>query len=170
MKRQFEFEIKSVGDEGMFTGLASTYGNVDLGSDMIMPGAFTKTLAEKHGQVPLLMGHDTGSPIGLATLTDSAAGLVVKGELVLEADGAKSAYALLKKGVIRGLSIGYDTMKSTMDGGVRKLSELKLWEISLTAFPMNPDAMVTAVKSEHDGEVEQIRSFRRVLAECGKQF
>ena len=160
MKRQFEFEIKSVGDEGMFTGLASTYGNVDLGGDMILAGAFTKTLAEKGGRVPLLNGHDTRSPIGVATIMDSPQGLIVKGELVLEADGAKSAYALLKKGVIRGLSIGYDTMKSTMDGGVRKLSELKLWEISLTAFPMNPDAMVTAVKSEHDAEAEQIRAFR----------
>jgi uncharacterized protein len=54
-------------------------------------------------------------------------------ELVLEVPEAKSAYALLKKGVIRGLSIGYDTIKSVMDGGVRKLTELKLWEISLQA-------------------------------------
>jgi uncharacterized protein len=170
MKRQFQFEIKSVGDEGTFSGLASTYGNVDLGGDMIMPGAFTKTLAEKGGQVPLLMGHNNNSPIGLATLTDSPRGLVVRGELVLEADGAKSAYALLKKGVIRGLSFGYDAVKAIRAGGVRQLSELKLWEISLTAFPMNPEAMVTAVKSEHDAEAEQIRSFRRVLAECSSQF
>src|SRR5512141_1260402 len=103
MKRQFQFEVKSIGSDGTFTGLASTYGNVDLGNDMVMPGAFSKTLAEKRGQVPLLMGHDPSAPIGLATLTDSPQGLQVRGELVLEADGAKSAYALLKKGVIRGL-------------------------------------------------------------------
>ena len=163
MKRQFQFEVKSIGAEGTFTGLASTYGNVDLGSDMVMPGAFTKTLAEKCGQVPLLMGHDTASPIGLATLTDSPQGLMVRGELVLEADGALSAYALLKKGVIRGLSIGYDSVKATMVGGVRQLSELKLWEISLTAFPMNEMATVTSVKSE---EADQVLRFRRVLAEC----
>jgi HK97 family phage prohead protease len=167
MKRQFQFEIKSIGEDGTFVGLASTYGNVDLGSDMVMPGAFTKTLAEKGGQVPLLMGHDQRAPIGLATLTDSPQGLMVKGELVLEADGAKSAYALLKKGVIRGLSIGYDTVKSVMAGGVRQLSELKLWEISLTAFPMNPEAVVSGVKSE---EADQVLRFRRVLAECFKSF
>ncbi len=168
MKRQFQFELKSIGEEGTFTGLASTYGNTDLGGDMVMPGAFTKTLAEKRGQVPLLMGHNTASPIGLATLTDSAAGLMVKGELVLEADGAKSAYALLKKGVIRGLSIGYDTVKSTMAGGVRQLSELKLWEISLTPFAMNEMATVTAVKSTE--EADQVLRFRRVLAECKRSF
>jgi HK97 family phage prohead protease len=166
LKRQFQFEVKAIGAEGTFTGLASTYNNTDLGGDMVMPGAFTKTLAEKRGQVPLLMGHDTGSPIGLATLTDSPQGLIVKGELVLEADGAMSAYALLKKGVIRGLSIGYDSVKATMVGGIRQLSELKLWEISLTAFPMNEMATVTAVKSTE--EADEVLRFRRVLAECFK--
>jgi HK97 family phage prohead protease len=166
MKQEFRFELKSVGDAGTFIGLASTYGNVDLGGDMVMAGAFTKTLAEKRGQVPLLLGHNTNAPIGLATITDSLQGLIVKGELVLEADGAASAYALLKKGVIKGLSTGYDTVKSVMDNGVRKLSELKLWEISLTAFPMNQSAQILSVKSEGD----EITQFRRLLEDCRKSF
>ena len=165
MKREFQFELKSISSEGTFVGLGAVYNNVDLGNDMILPGAFTKTLAEKGGQVPLLMGHDSKLPIGLARLTDSPQGLLVKGELILEADGSRSAYALLKRGVIKGLSIGYDTVKSTMDGGVRKLSELKLWEISLTPFPMNPDALITSVKGE-----DQIRQFRALLAECKGVF
>jgi HK97 family phage prohead protease len=166
MRREVTFEVKSIGSDGTFTGLASTYGNVDLGGDMVMPGAFTKTLSDKRGQLPLLMGHNPSAPIGLATLTDSPQGLQVRGELVLEADGAKSAYALLRKGVIRGLSIGYDTIKSVMDGGVRKLTELKLFEISLTPFPMNESAVITSVKAEGD----QIAQFRRILAECRKSF
>jgi len=89
----------------------------------------------------------------------------VQGKLVLEADGSRSAYALLKEGVIKGLSIGYDTVKSTMEGGVRKLSELKLWEISLTPFPMNPEAIITSVKGG-----DQIRQFRALLAECKAEF
>ena len=165
MKREFHFECKSISPDGTFTGLGAVYNNVDLGGDLILPGAFTKTIAEKGGQVPLLMGHDSKSPIGLARLTDSAQGLQVQGELVLEADGSRSAYALLKKGVIKGLSIGYDTVKSTMDGGIRKLSELKLWEISLTPFPMNPEAMITSVKGE-----DQIRQFRQLLADCKGVF
>lgn len=163
---QFQFELKTVGSDGTFTGLASTYNNVDLGGDMVMPGAFTKTLSDKRGQLPLLWGHDSRAPIGLANVSDTPQGLLVKGELVLEVPEAKSAYALLRKGVIRGLSIGYDTIKSVMDGGVRKLTELKLWEISVVTFPMNPEAVVTSVKSEAD----QIAAFRRVLAECRKSF
>jgi phage head maturation protease len=52
-----------------------------------------------------------------------------------------------------------------MDGGIRKLSEIKLWEISLTPFPMNPEAMITSVKGE-----DQIRQFRALLAECRRSF
>jgi HK97 family phage prohead protease len=165
MKREFQFECKSITSDGTFTGLAATYGNVDLGGDLILPGSFTKTIAEKGGRVPLLMGHDSKMPIGVAKLSDSPQGLIVEGELVLEADGSRSAYALLKKGVIRGLSIGYDAVKSVMDGGIRKLSEIKLWEISLTPFPMNPEAMITSVKGE-----DQIRQFRALLAECRRSF
>jgi HK97 family phage prohead protease len=165
MKQEFRFELKSISSEGTFVGLGAVYGNVDLGNDMILPGAFTKTLAEKGGEVPLLMGHDSRMPIGRARVTDSQQGLMVQGKLVLEADGSRSAYALLKEGVIKGLSIGYDTVKSTMEGGVRKLSELKLWEISLTPFPMNPEAIITSVKGG-----DQIRQFRALLAECKAEF
>jgi uncharacterized protein len=165
MKQEFRFECKSISPDGTFVGLGAVYNNVDLGNDMILPGAFTKTLAEKGGQVPLLMGHDSKLPIGLARLTDSPEGLMVRGELVLEADGSRSAYALLKKGVIRGLSIGYDTIQAKVVDGIRKLSELKLWEISLTAFPMNPEAMITSVKGG-----DQIQQFRALLADCKGVF
>jgi HK97 family phage prohead protease len=165
MKREFQFELKSISSEGTFVGLGAVYNNVDLGGDLILPGSFTKTIAEKGGRVPLLMGHDSKMPIGVANLSDSPQGLVVAGKLVLEADGSRSAYALLKEGVIRGLSIGYDTLKSKMVDGVRHLSELKLWEISLTPFPMNPEAMITSVKSE-----DQIREFRNLLAQCRRSF
>ena len=74
--------------------------------------------------------------IGLGKLSDSREGLVVKGELVLESPVAAKAYALLKRGVLKGLSIGYDSVKSRMVDNVRRLSELKLFEISLVTFPI----------------------------------
>jgi phage head maturation protease len=48
--------------------------------------------------------------------------------------------------------------------GVRRLSELKLWEISLVTFPMNEMATVTSVKSLDYGR--EIREFRELLADC----
>src|SRR5947209_6087057 len=108
MHKDFRFELKSLTAEGTFEGLAAVYGNVDLGGDVIEPGAFQKTLVDKGGEVPILYQHDSSEPIGLGKLSDSREGLVVKGDLVLESPVAAKAYALLKKGVLKGLSIGYD--------------------------------------------------------------
>src|SRR5947209_2511818 len=131
------FEIKSVSEaDGTFTGLASTYGNVDLGGDEVVPGAFTKTLRDAKGPFPVLMGHDAKEQIGYAELRDSSSGLMINGTLVMHSDKSKQAYALMKAKALRGLSIGYDTVRSVMKGKVRQLTEVKLFEISLTPFPM----------------------------------
>lgn len=46
------FNIKALtgGEPGTITGLAAVYGNVDRVDDVIIPGAFTKTLRENGGQ------------------------------------------------------------------------------------------------------------------------
>ena len=167
MQKEFRFSLKSVDDRGSFVGFAAVYSNVDLGGDVIEPGAFAKTLAEKNGEVPILWQHDAREPIGLGKLTDSPQGLLISGELALESPVAQKAYGLLKRGILKGLSIGYDTVKQHLAGGVRKLTELKLYEVSLVTFPMNEQALVTGVKTIDE---EQIRNFRQILADCRKSF
>jgi uncharacterized protein len=134
--------------QGRFTGLASVYGNMDLGGDVVEPGAFAKTIQDRGGEVPLLFAHDTRQPIGLAKLRDTNLGLLIEGELVLDVPKARETYTLLKHKVLRGLSIGYDLIKSDIVNGVRRLRELKLFEVSVVVVPMNELATVTAVKAE----------------------
>jgi HK97 family phage prohead protease len=100
---------------------------------------------------------------------DSSLGPVVKAELALESPVAQKAYGLLKKGVLKGLSIGYDDVKSRIVDGVRRLSEMKLWEVSLVTFPMNPAAQVLGVKTFEEVS-KQLREFRETLAACRKGF
>jgi hypothetical protein len=57
--------------------------------------------------------------------------------LVLDVPKARETYSLLKAKVLRGLSIGYDTVKSDVVGGVRRLKELKLFEISVVTLGAN---------------------------------
>ncbi len=149
MIKDFKFAIKTLTDQGQFDGLAAVYGNVDLGGDIIAPGAFTKTLKEKNSQVPILWQHDAHEPIGLGTLTDGTEGLLIHGDLVMESPVAQKAYALMKADVLKGLSIGYDTVVSEYDSAhdIRTLKELKLWEVSTVTFPMNTRANVTSVKA-----------------------
>jgi HK97 family phage prohead protease len=151
----FEFEIKSLDEEGVFEGKLAVYGNVDLIGDVIEPGAFTKTLSERGSSVPLLWDHDLSTPIGSLELTDGASALMAKGKLLIhDVPKAREVYALMKAGVVRGLSIGYRALKAKSVGSVRHLKELALFEGSLTVVPMNPEALVTAVKHE-DLSLEQ---------------
>jgi HK97 family phage prohead protease len=153
-------KIKAVDDAGHFTGVGAVYGNVDLGGDKILPGAFTKTL-EGSKRYPLLWQHKSDLPVGSVTVSDTPNGLSVEGQLLIkgspllaldsdEVPQARIAYSLLKAGVIKGLSIGYDTEKAAYVDGVRELRELKLWELSIVTFPMNPGATILGVKNMSD--------------------
>jgi uncharacterized protein len=163
--KSFKLELKSLSEQGTFTGMASVFGVTDLGGDVVEPGAFSRTLQHKGGEVPILFSHDTRQPIGLGRVKETRSGLEISGELVLQSAKAMEAYHLMKKGVLKGLSIGYDSIRDTVSNGVRHLHELKLFEVSLVVFPMNESALVTAVKSD-----DPVVNFRATLAECSKKF
>lgn len=150
-KQGFRFDIKTLDEaEGTFEGVLSVYGVVDIGKDSVERGSFTKSISERGNEVPLLWQHDAKQPIGILELHDTEDALLVKGRLVLEVAKAREALALMKGRALKGLSIGYDPIKWVMEGPVRKLKELRLWEGSLVTFPMLPIAQVdlSSVKSE----------------------
>ena len=146
-------------EAGVFTGYASIFGNLDQHGDIVLPGAFRKSLAERGKRVPLLWQHDTTEPIGVLELVEDGKGLrVERGEINLETARGREAYALLKQGAIKGLSIGYQVVQDGWQGKVRQLKELKLLEVSLVTFPANELAGVTAVKdgAEHQARMAQV--------------
>lgn len=162
------FEVKQLDERGTFEGIASVYGNVDLGGDIVLPGAFKEFVETRDGQVRVLDAHDSRRPIGKARVTDTHLGLAVKGRLNLAVTRAREIYELMKDGIVDGLSIGYDVIQP--DGsevradGVRVLKKLKLWEISTTIFPMNPSALVSDVKSLE--RVTDIRELEDLLRDA----
>jgi HK97 family phage prohead protease len=150
-RKSISLEVKSVGDDGTFTGYGSVFGNVDSYGDIIQPGAFQKTLGERGDKVALLWQHDSTQPIGVYTsLSEDDHGLFVTGKFALDVQKGAEAYSLLKMGALNGLSIGFSTVRESYDNqtGIRYLQELKLYEISLVTFPANEAATVTSVRSE----------------------
>jgi HK97 family phage prohead protease len=150
----FEFDVKSISEDGTFTGYASLFGVTDLGGDSVQPGAFTKSLKSKPAsKVKMLRGHDTSEPIGVWTsILEDARGLKATGQLILDTVKGRETYALLKAGALDGLSIGYRTKKDSFDRTkkVRMLNELELHEISIVTFPMLPSATISRVKHGSD--------------------
>lgn len=167
----FRFEVKSLQEDGTFEGMLSVYNVVDLGGDLIEPGAFTKTISDNGGTVPMLWQHDTTQPIGTLQLKETSEGIAVKGKLILTIQRAREAYDLLKENVIRGLSIGYSKVKHEMVKGVRHLKEIKLYEGSIVTFPMLPLAQITSVKADQKAdfltelELAQTYAMRHMMIE-----
>ncbi len=140
---------------GIIEGYASTYGNVDLGGDVVEKGAFTQTLKHKNGIIPLLLDHNytTGPLAGVGFLEDSDEGLKIRGEMPLDVPEVASAYRKIKfmldRGAKIGLSIGYNTIKAMKgDNGTMRLKELALHEVSITPFPMNTEAQIMSAKAQ----------------------
>jgi hypothetical protein len=157
-------------DEGRFSGYAAVFGNVDQGNDVIEAGAFTKTLQD-NPEVPILWAHDTDQPIGVSTsMVEDGKGLRVEGQLAMEVQRAREVHALMKLGAIKGLSIGYKTVKRSFKGAVRHLQELKLGEFSPVVFPMNELAGVDGVKDLYGWEATEGVSCLLVMIRAGADF
>jgi HK97 family phage prohead protease len=127
----------------------AVYGNLDLGGDVIERGAFREFNLTRDGHIRILDAHNQSAPIGKGLLTDTPQGLRIKGKLNLAVQRAREVLALMKDGVLSGLSVGFELLANGFEyrDGVRVLKALKLWEASVCSFPMNPDALVTDVKT-----------------------
>lgn len=167
----FDAEIKADEDEaGVFEGMASTFGNIDLVGDRIRRGAFKESLRNRRPrQIKMLWQHDMREPIGVwEEIRETRQGLFAKGRLILEGvPNAVKAHALMKAGAIDSLSIGFRVPEGgsevDKDGG-RILKEVDLLEISVVTIPANPKAEINRVKTLlHEDGFPTEREFERLL-------
>mgnify|MGYP003537952466 CR=1 FL=1 len=187
--KNFHFEVKSVATEerngqkvGIITGLASTYDK-DRGNDIILPGAFTETIARHKATgrpVRMLFQHWSENLIGgfpIESVKETAEGLEVVGEVnLLPGHMGEWAYSLAKQGVLSDFSIGFSCVEEEYQGNVRLIKKLELWEVSLVNEPMNTNARVSSVKSNGEQaqytlddvvEIKTLREFEKCLRDSG---
>lgn len=134
--------------DGRFAGYASAFGRTDDAGDIVMPGAFAKTLARGGARrLRMLFQHDAKEPIGTWEVArEDGYGLWVEGRLVPGVPRADALRALIERRAIDGLSIGFRTVRATRDAGTghRRLWAVELWEISVVTFPMLAEARIAA--------------------------
>lgn len=151
--KMLRFDCKSLDASGVFTGYAARFNTADLGRDLIVPGAFAESLAQRGAAgVRMLFQHDPAEPIGVwLELREDARGLFVRGRLLSEIARGREVLSLMRAGAIDGLSIGFRTVEGRTHPktGIRRLSKIDLWEISVVTFPMHPGARVAAFKRDH---------------------
>jgi uncharacterized protein len=160
--KRLQFKADNVSDDGKsFAGFAST-PDLDQGGDIVIKGAFGRTLAQRSG-VKMLWNHKSDlMPIGVYTkLEEREGGLYVEGKLS-DTQLGRDAATLLKDGAIDSMSIGYIVKDADYnEDGIRVIKDLDLFEVSLVNFPMNEKAVITQVKNLDVKEIE------RVLREAG---
>lgn len=175
--RDFAFEVKAddLGADGTFSGYASVFGVVDSYNEVVAPKAFRESLKDIKATkrpLPALWQHRTAEPIGYySELAEDETGLRVAGRLLVEdVPRAKEAHALMKAGVVSGLSIGYLVRDAARDEktGIVTLKKLDLMEVSIVTFPANDASRIDAVKYKlARGYMPTIREFEGILREQG---
>lgn len=158
-------EIKDMHDEKREVAIyLSKFDNIDSDNDMIVKGAFKKSIRE-HGpnsksnrKIQFLRYHDWEKPIGkFLTLEEDEIGLYAVAKLSTSTLG-DDAFKDYAEGIIREHSIGFqyipDKMRYVEDKatgtGYNLIKEVKLWEGSAVTFGSNDDTNVVEVmKSEN---------------------
>ncbi len=160
-----EFKFAGDAEPGALSGYASVFGVVDTHGDVVVPGAFTRSLASMKARgfnVPMYLNHGAAMggdnlPAGVwEEFSEDATGLAVKGRLLgLNTDVGRYRYELAKGGALRGISIGYKTRKADYakkpTDPRRVLRDVDVFEVSLVDDPSNPAARVLSIKSRDPG-------------------
>ena len=128
-------------------GYASRFHVRDLNDDVVAAGAFAASLA-RTGAGGVKMLHQHEAPVGVwDDVREDGDGLFVSGRILDLGPQARMAAALVRAGVVEGLSIGFRAVRGRRDdsGRLRVLTEVELWEVSLVTFPMLPQARISRV-------------------------
>lgn len=139
-----EFEVREIADGMTFVGYAAKFNSrsENLGgfTEVIEPGAFARSLKSRN-DVKLLVNHDTGRVLASTRaktmrLVEDNVGLRVEADLPNTSDGRDMA-ELLKRGDLSSMSFGFNVIKDSWstDGTERTLKSVRLFEVSIVAFP-----------------------------------
>lgn len=156
------FEIKSIDtsveNELYIEGYGAYFGNVDSYNDIIVRGAFTKTLSENKGRIAFCYQHEIDEPIGkIEEIKEDEKGLWLR---VRISDAEDEVKTKIKEGILKEMSVGFQTIVAEYDQStdIRTIKEVKLWEVSLVTIAANPLAVVMQMKSatEKNEYIEQM--------------
>lgn len=146
---------KSDSGPGTLTGWASVYNVVDQQDDVVVPGAFKRTLDQWRASkrvIGLTLDHqnDADGVIGaLVDAQDTSYGLKTTFRFS-STTKAQDARTKAREGILNGLSffgpIVHKDFDTVAGKSVQVLKEVGLWFVGLTPMPANTGALVLAAK------------------------
>ena len=169
--KNFDLEVKDIDKKSrIVTGYFSTFGNLDSDGDIMMPGAFKRSIQdwgpEGKGRIKHLQNHNTNLPLGKpVVLKEDNMGLYYESKLV-ETSFGTDFIKMVEGGLITEHSIGFSTIREQKTASGNEIQDVKLFEgSSLTAWGANEDTPMLGFKSVYQVEElkEEIRRFEKFI-------
>lgn len=146
------------GEAGQFSARVAVTGNVDRFNDRILPGAFSKTIADwtaSGNAIPVLYAHNWSTTDGLLgrvlNAYEDPDGLVIDGQLNLKSAAGRNVYDALKDRFLTQFSFAFearDYRYVTEQGReIRELVAVDLFEVGPCVVGANPDTELLGIKS-----------------------
>ena len=164
-------DIKDVdAKQGIVSGYFSAFGNVDSDGDIMMPGAFKRSIQdwgpEAKGRIKHLMNHDPSQPLGkILELKEDNYGLFYRSQIGKHKLGV-DFIKMVESDLIKEHSIGFRTLREQKNDSANEIHEVMLFEgSSLTAWGANEMTPLVNMKSINDvAELkETIRNFEKFI-------
>jgi HK97 family phage prohead protease len=135
------------------TGYFSRFGNVDHDGDMLVNGAFTKSIKERGFEgkniIPHILDHEiheTLKQLSKPKLFEKADGGFFE-STVSDTSNGLDTLKLYRDGVINQHSFGFKTIRKETKGNYVEIKEVLLYEISTVPLGANDNTPFTGFKS-----------------------
>tara|TARA_R100001530_G_scaffold62078_1_gene44697 strand:- start:275 stop:973 length:699 start_codon:yes stop_codon:yes gene_type:complete len=149
---------------GIVKGYGSIFGNIDSDNDIIEKGSYRRTIKNNGNRVKYIYNHDITKPIGkMKELYEDEKGLAFVAEVPKTTFGTE-ILELMKYGVIDENSVGIQPIEKEMgDDGVRRIKEVKLYEISAVTLAANDQARIMEVKGQKEDSDYYTKRFNSLI-------
>lgn len=169
--KSFDLEVKDVdAKSGTVTGYFSAFGMVDSDGDIMMPGAFKRSIqdwgVEGKQRIKHLLNHNPSQPLGkLTMLKEDNFGLYYESKVGTHQLG-KDFVKMVESGLIGEHSIGFKTLREQKSGEANQIQDVMLFEgSSLTAWGANENTPMMGMKGMKNIEKiqDQIKAFEKFV-------
>jgi len=169
--KSFDLELKDVdAKKGIVSGYFSAFGMVDSDGDIMMPGAFKRSIndwgPDGKGRIKHLLNHNPSQPLGkITSLKEDSYGLLYTSQIGTHQLG-KDFIKMVESGLIGEHSIGFRTLQEQKSDMGNELRDVMLFEgSSLTAWGANENTPLVGMKSLKSIEKmqDEIRAFDKFI-------
>lgn len=153
--------------KGIVTGYLSDFDTKDYDGDIIVKGAYTKSITERKSDIFFLNQHNWSQPHGkFNVLQEDSKGLYFESMPLIDTTYSQDTLKLYEAGIIKEHSVGFITIKDEYDSksNARIIKEIKLLEGSNVTLGANPNTPFTGFKSMTMDETnDQVKRIVKML-------